>query len=44
MVTRACNLSTPEVTAGGPEVQDHYQLHGKFKASLSYKSTAQKIN
>lgn len=42
MVIHACNLSTPEVTAEGPEVQDHCQIHSK--ASLSYKSTSQKIN
>lgn len=35
-MVHSCNLSTWEVEARKAKVQDHTQLHGKLKTSLSY--------
>lgn len=40
--TCICNSSTQQVEAEGPEVHNHPQLPGEFKASLSYISSCLK--
>lgn len=36
MVVHACDLRTYKIKTEGSGVQDHFQLHHKFKAKLSY--------
>lgn len=38
----ACNLSTPDIEAGGSNIQGHSWFHGEFEASLSYKPCLKK--
>lgn len=37
MLVHACNPSTLEVEAGGPEVQGHLRLHSEFESNLGYR-------
>lgn len=36
MMEPACNLSTPEVEAGGSKVKSHFWMHSEFEERLDY--------